>query len=141
MNNLKSKDISAHADAEAEIAAKKAYLAKMKVKDQLDKEKAENDDYMFKLDKFHIQEDKELKKLVMKEKFDDWFDALFKRLYTEMFGEDGQINQSFLSGFKDEIAKEAGAVENAVVSEAKTAENAVASEAKAAEKTVTSAAK
>jgi len=116
LNNLKSKDITAHADAEAEIAAKKAYLAKMKVKEQLDKEKAENDDAMFKLDKFHIKEDKELKKLVMKEKFDDWFDALFKRLYSEMFGDDGQLNQGFLEGFKDEVAKEVNAAENAVAS-------------------------
>ena len=125
MNNLKSKDIAAHADAEAEIAAKKAYLAKLKVKDQLDKEKAENDDSMFKLDKFHIKENKELKKLVMKEKFDDWFDALFKRLYSEMFGDDGQLNQNFLNGFKEEVAKEAKATEKTAAKEVKATEKAV----------------
>ena len=103
LNNLKSKDIASHSDAAAEIAAKKAYLAKLKMQEQLDKEKAKNDADLFNVEKFHVKEDKELKKLVMKEKFDDWFDALFKRLYTEMFGEDGQVKEGFVASVKDTI--------------------------------------
>ena len=110
LNNLKSKDINSHFDANAEIAAKKAYLAKLKMQEQLDKEKAKDSDGLFNIEKFHVKEDKELKKLVMKEKFDDWFDALFKRLYTEMFGEDGQLKESFITSVENTIENGASSV-------------------------------
>ena len=114
LNNLKSKDINSHFDANAEIAAKKAYLAKLRMQEQLDKEKAKDSDGLFNIEKFHVKEDKELKKLVMKEKFDDWFDALFKRLYTEMFGEDGQLKESFITSVENTVENGASSVASSV---------------------------
>jgi hypothetical protein len=72
---------------EAEIAAKKAYLHRIRMQEQAAREQELANRSMYKIKKQSHEDFEETKKDILRDKFDEWFDALFKKLYKETFGQ------------------------------------------------------